>query len=69
MEHSFRHFLIDDFLSEDLRAALLEYALENEAKFLPAAALSQSKTEKYPPNVRVSLRLPTGLGPLQSSFR
>jgi SM-20-related protein len=69
MDHSFRHCLLDGFLPEDLRSALLEYALQNEAAFEPSGTLSHGTTETYRPEFRVSLRLPDGLGPFRSQFK
>lgn len=62
-----RHLVIDDFLPDDLHAALLAYALGHAALFEPTSVrpgnLAIVDTE-----IRQSLFLPTGLGPLEAAF-
>jgi SM-20-related protein len=66
----FNSLVIDGFLTDDLHAALLNYALSNETSFLPAAVTSnRSPDGVVDPEFRKSWRCSEGLGELTPAFR
>lgn len=66
----FKSLIIDEFLSDDLHAALLRHALTSEASFLPSAVSNDRHPEgQIDSDFRRSWRCSTGLGKLKSAFR
>lgn len=62
------HQVIDGFLPEDLRAALLAHTMASEAAFVPTEVITAGN-EGYDPAQRHSFTCTEGLGDLKQAFR